>query len=113
MLSVPPGRSPRSMIWPFFHKTARISGPPMFGSMVELNDQPAIHPRALVDPAALKFTPGNAPRSVMTPSFHRNACAKKQSGKRKQVGSGLAVSPNDPTTPELFSNGMPSPLIGP
>src|SRR5579863_998865 len=102
------------MTWPSFQSTPRYSGMPAIGSIVEVCDCPVVQPREFIEPATLLLFPGSAPRSVITTSFHRNACDWKQSGfeqKKDALGSGTARSAYELTSPELFRSWKPSPFI--
>src|SRR2546427_898 len=92
------------MISPSFHRTACSVGPPVSGSIPAVKEPPVAQPRALIEVAWLKLTPGSAPRSVRTSFCHRKAWTRKQSPHPGALGSGIDVSAPPTTTPGLLMN---------
>src|SRR5947209_19570335 len=110
MLLLPPSMAPRSWMPFLSQKTARISGKPgSSGSIVPLEETPAIKPLGAIQLAALLVGtgPGSAPKSALPKPFDRNACETRQS-LLKQIpgnGSGVENSAEPVTVPRLFSTG--------
>src|SRR2546422_6985466 len=96
--SAPP-KVPRSCITPFLQMN-------FCGSISAVPEPPVAQPRALIEVAWLKFTPGSVPRSVRNPSCHRKPWSRKQSGLRQfgALGSCIEVSAPPTTTTGLLMN---------
>src|SRR5438477_12559315 len=103
-LSRPARSVPRATISVPFHTTACSCGFPVCGSISAVPEPPVAQPRALIEVAWLKFTPGSVPRSVRIPSCHRKACVRKQSTQFGALGSCIGLSDPPTTTPGLLMN---------
>src|SRR5262249_38361473 len=80
ILEFPPRVPKSTMLRSRFQSTARNCGKSVSGSIKPFSERPAISPLLVIQTGALLFSPGSAPKSVMTPLVSRTApCQMKQS----------------------------------
>jgi hypothetical protein len=107
----PPSNVPKSTMFSCCHRTARISGKPLYkGSVSPFSETPAISPFAVIHMGALLPPPGSAPRSVKTPPLPAwNVCSTRQLEKQKfgEKGSGADVSAKPAAIPPRFKTDEP------